>query len=273
MIGDGEVAEGAPKKKRRPCERCGNFSKRARLGDRRWCLECLDRCDPIECQAPTVGSLASATLGLSARAAPRLLVPALAYALLVAAIDLQLERGAGATLLGALIGGVWGIVAISLRVDLATAIVEGRALPSVGELFGSAARRFGGLFRLQFVSSLVVSAWTFLLFVPGIMRALDLALAPAIFLLEDRHAVTIAMSESTARMRGYRMMLVVASFLILGLPLIAVGTIAALLPSPEVRVGVTILVHLVMTFAGFQAMGLYLKLRWAAARQKLTPSR
>ena len=271
MTGDPEVAgEAAPKKKKkRACERCGNFARRARLGGRRWCLECLDRCDPIERGPIDVGSLVAATLSLASRAAPRLLVPALVYALLLAVIDLQLGVEASASLLGMLLGGLWGIVVLSLRVDLAMAVVEGRPLPETGALFAAAGRRFGALFGLQFVTGLVVGAWSLLLVIPGIVRGLDLTLAPAIFLLEDGHGVSLSMSESTARMRGSRVTAMLAGAVLMGVPMVAIVAGLGLFPMTEVRVGAVLLLHLMLTFIPFVSMALYVKLRWAAAREKL----
>jgi hypothetical protein len=273
MTGDEQVVgEPRKRKKARPCERCGNFGKRARLGERRWCLECLDRCDPIEREPIGVVSLASATLALAMRSAPRLLVPTLAFGIVVAVIDLQFEASAATTAVGAVLGGLWGLVAVSLRVDAAMSVVEGRVLPSMGELFAAAGRRMGGLFRLQLMSTFVVAAWSLLLVIPGIMRALDLALAPAIFVLEREGEVSAAMSESTARMRGHRMTVMLASLLVLTGPLVVVMLVAALLPSPETQAGATIVLNVCMTFAWFTYMALYLKLRWAAARAKLAPA-
>ncbi len=270
---DATHEEGASKKKkRRPCQRCGNFAKRARLGDRRWCLDCLKRADPIERDRITAGSLASATFALAARAAPRLLVPALGYALLTAVLQHQFAESPVASLLGTVLGFVWAIGLVSMRIDLALAIVEGRPLPPMGELVAAVTRRFGSIFRLQLMCSLAVLGWSLLLVVPGIMRALDLMLAPEMLVLEGHEETSVAMNESTVRVRGHRMTLALTSMIVLGAPMALIVAVGFLRLGPEVQMGMSVLLSLCITVSQFASSALYFKLRWAAALEKLAPS-
>jgi hypothetical protein len=260
------------KKKRKPCPRCGNFAKTTKLGARRLCVECLDRCDPIEREPILVTTLLSGGVALMARSSGGwipIVVP-----MVVAQVALAVAfPDEGGPLIGGAVGVVATLIASSVRGELSDAVVSGTPLPAAGELLSRALARGWALFVGYLLMSFTVGLYSLLLVVPGILRALDLQLTLPIQVLEGT-SPSESLRLSTERMQGFRatsfltsLVVVVPVVLLLGMLFFALGT-----GNDILTIAVQTLVHLSGHLVPFITMALYLKLRWRAAREKLAPT-
>ncbi len=260
------------KKKRKPCPRCGNFAKTAKLGARRLCVECLDRCDPIEREPILVTTLLSGGVALMARSSGGWIPIVVPMVVAQVALGVALPDGSAINfIVGSVVGVVAALLAASMRGDLSDAVVSGTPLPGVGDLLSRALSRGWTLFVGYLLMSFTVGLYSLLLVVPGILRALDLQLTLPIQVLEGA-SPSESLRLSTERMQGFR----ATSFFT---SLVAVVPVTALLlalalgaGNPLVTIAVLTLVHLSGHLVPFITMALYLKLRWRAAHEKLAPT-
>jgi hypothetical protein len=268
-----EEPAAAPKKKRKkPCARCGDFAKTAKLGERRLCLACLDRCDAIEREPLLITDLLRASAVLAWRTSKSWFPIGLAIAIAQAAVAIAGSNTPGGSIAELILGTVGLLLMSSVRADASAAVLAGGPPPSPTVLVGRMGPRWTPLFTSWVVTQFDVGLRSLLFVVPGIVRYCDLVLGMPIVVLEGRGGLD-ALRESTERMRGSRLTLAltnvvaftpILAFLLLARPI----TFGEEAPRP-VQLGV---LYLALMLLPFIPTALYFKLRWQAARAKLAPA-
>lgn len=273
-----EDTEAAPKKKRRkkPCARCGDFARTAKLGDRRLCAACLDREEAWVRARPRVGSILTGAFHVARLAGLRFFAVILAlYGAMNAAImgfflsgsSLPFEAVLLAFVAIALGITIWGQVLLILVVD---GELRGGS-PGMLALLDPAMSwlpRYGWASLRAFVS---IFGWTLIFVVPGIARAGRLALVGPITVLEGAPAEEALLRSEARTAQGWGSF-VIATWLVLA-PIGALNTAIQRATAPvAVSLGVlTVIEAIGYSLPAACALAFYYQLRWQEARGKLEP--
>lgn len=207
-----------------PCARCGNFAPLSSKYGPALCATCIERSvDPVQKRAFDFAGLLSGTASLTRRIGP---LGALLVVLAGAPITV-LTHFVELPLAATNLYDVFVLMPVQMMiVYMAFQLVVLRAeRPSLSEAARRVASRYGALLAAAFVSGIVIVLFLLLLVVPGIVKALSLALVMPIALLEGADASS-AMSKSTARMRGHRLALL-AGYLVALVPLLLAVVVVA----------------------------------------------
>lgn len=270
-----EETEVAPRKKRRkkPCARCGDFAKTAKLGERRLCAACLDRCDELHSQPISIASLLTGGRQVLTRTG---LGPfGTAIALVALGLWMQVELIlVGVDPFTALAGltlylGVAGAFSQLLLLHAWHAQLrdEGAGyLTLLGRTLDGMPRYL--LMALHVLFSVLPRLLLFV--VPGVVRSAELALAPPILVLEGR-TPTEALEESIARTRSTWGTYLAAIWVVLT-PVSLFQMMLRQGDEPYFTLGVGAGAHAVtQLLPPAIALALHTKLRWQQARGKLEP--
>lgn len=194
---------------RTPCERCGDFAELVDYDGHRLCADCMGRLSEIERTPPTVGNLLCDTARILGRVGPTAALIVICFDLPMVLLEVFVPDlpSIASTLWGATVS----VVGSGAVLWLAHRAIRGEgADPRVA--LSRAGERASGLIGANFLSAIVTLLYSLLLFVPGIVRALSLALVLPIALHEGADANT-ALRASTDRMKGHRAVALVAYLL------------------------------------------------------------
>lgn len=199
------------------CERCGTFAPLSSKYGPALCAECIERTAHPIVQTPSgVGDLVRGVFQLArAIGLPGAVVVTLA-GLPMSLIEFAVPG------IPFVVSNLWGFI-VGTAAEMVVlhlswqAITSREQRASTGAALSAVGRRFGALLGTRFISNLVTLLFSLLLIVPGVMKAMSLAIAMPITLHEGSDASS-AMASSTARMRGHRMEAFLA-FCVTGAPL------------------------------------------------------
>lgn len=202
---------------RTPCERCGDYAELVDYDGHRICEDCIGRLSEIERTPPTIANVLSG-------AGTVLLRVGFPAAVLVSILDLPLTLAE--TFLPEMpmfVSSLWSatvsILGQGAVLWMAHRAIRGERVDGI-EALRRAADVWTRLVVTNFLAGIQIFLFTLLLIVPGVVRALSLAIALPIALHEEPDS---ALRESTRRMKGHRAVAFVA-YLIWGLAwLLAVG--------------------------------------------------
>lgn len=194
------------------CARCGNFV--AWIDEREdVCASCLPASLPEPLRAPlTVGSVGQTLLWLLPRVGPMALFVTAAFE--TPGVFLFSMWPEAPFQLQALYGLFTLVGELGVMV-LANEVLHGRSI-GVLDAIGRGLGRYGAVFVTRWVSNLLTLLWTLLFVIPGIYKAAQYSLAPALALFEDTSG-SAAVDRSIERTKPH--LLTVA--LTVGLPAVA----------------------------------------------------
>lgn len=179
------------------CTRCGTFGELFDSFGRRLCAECLRRRDRIETANATTWNLVVDVLRLGQRIA----LPGSLLMLVFGVPSLYLEEVH--TWLGTIYDSFILVIATGTIQRLSFVRVVHGPRASFGGALGVMLARYWSVWGASLFANFSVLAYTLLLVVPGILRALSYAMCGPVALNEGIHARD-SLDVSTERMAGHR---------------------------------------------------------------------
>ncbi len=218
----------------------------------------------------SLGELLDASFSLYRQLFPSLIVVALITSGPPLVVDVFITQAGGAIQNPILWVGnlVFSMVAGAIGVGASTHIVSDNYLGerlNPGAAFGRVVPYALRMVVLSFLTSFAVGLGFILLFVPGIIVACGLSVATTALVLEGLGSPIDAMSRSWSLTRGYRgkvFFALLIAFLLIGIPTLALGMIAALVGTETLLTVVgTLLAMLVTPFLYVTITVIYYDLR------------